>query len=119
MITVFAEETENIPVEEETENIKNIAETSKTHGKRKLVPPLDKFAQSKKAYNERLENILKTSTQAVTDLAVAYKGGRVKNKENISDPKANVIAQTLKSVPSEKQLSCLIAVLQLIETFHK
>ncbi|KAM0736963.1 hypothetical protein ACS0PU_000056 [Formica fusca] len=122
------ENIENIPAEyklrkvstKETDNIISIPEISKTqkHGKRKLVPLLDTFAQNKKACNERLEDVLKKSSQAVTDLAVAYKSGRIEEKEKISDPNANVIAQALKSVAPENQLSYLIAVLQLIESFN-
>lgn len=80
--------------------------------------PLIHLLQKKKACNERLEDVLKKSSQAVTDLAIAYKSGRIEEKEKISDPNANVIAQALKSVAPENQLSCLIAVLQLIESFH-
>lgn len=46
------------------------------------------------------------------------KSGRIEEKEKVSDPNANVIAQALKSVARENQLSCLIAVLQLIESFN-
>lgn len=75
--------------------------------------------KKKKTSNERLEDLLSKSSQAVSDLATAYKTNKVEEKQESSDPHAVVISQALKSVESENQLSCLIAVLQLIENFKK
>jgi len=65
------------------------------------------------------EDLLKTSSQAISDLAVSYKKERVEQTEQTSDSNAIVIAQALKTVSPENQISCLIAVLQLIESFKK
>jgi len=105
-------------ITKENEKIKNIRQAPKTHAKRILVPPLDNFAKKKKATNERLEDLLSKSSQAVSDLATAYKNGRSEEKKENSDPNAAVTAQALKSVTPENQMSCLIAVLQLIESFQ-
>jgi len=48
----------------------------------------------------------------------AYKSGRVEEKKVNFDLNAAVIAQALKPVTPENQMSCLIAVLQLIESFR-
>ncbi|XP_071579499.1 uncharacterized protein [Temnothorax nylanderi] len=121
------ENAENIPTEyvlhevptKETGNVASIPQTTKTPKKRNLVPPLDKFAQNKKACNERLEALLTKSSIAVSDLAVACNSATVEEKKPVVDPNASVIAQALKSVAPENQLSCLIAVLQLINSFNQ
>lgn len=84
-----------------------------------MVPPLDNFAKKKKTKNECLEDLLSKSSQAISDLATSYKHKEVEKKEESPDPHAIVIPQALKSVTSENQLSCLIAVLQLIEQFKE
>lgn len=98
---------------------KNIIQTSKKPSKRILIPPLDNFAKKRKASNERLENLLDKLSQAISDLAEIYKNNKVEGKENFVDPHAVVISQALQSVIPENQLSCLIAILQIIEKFKK
>ncbi|XP_071631805.1 uncharacterized protein [Temnothorax longispinosus] len=102
----------------ETGNVASIPQTTKTPKKRNLVPPLDK-AQNKKACNERLEALLTKSSKAVSDLAVACNSATVEEKKPVVGPNASVIVQVLKSVAPENQLSCLIAVLQLINSFNQ
>lgn len=52
-------------------------------------------------------------------MAAIYKNKKVEEKEESCDSYAVVISQALKSVIPENQLSCLIAVLQLIEKFKE
>lgn len=104
----------------EKENIQPIPQTSRKSAKRILVPPLDNFAKKNKTKNERLEEMLCKSSQAISDLAATYTNKSIdEKKEELSDPHAIVISQALKSVTQENQLTCLIAVLQLIETFKE
>lgn len=104
----------------EKENIGSTSQTSTKSAKRVLVSSLDNFAKKKKASNERLEDLLSKSSQAISDLATTYKHKQiVEKKEESPDPHAIVISQALKSVIPENQLSCLIAVLQLIEKFKE
>lgn len=114
--TMQSESSESLTVEKENNGLPT-PRISKKSTKRILVPPLDNFAKKKKTNNERLEDLLSKSSQAVSDLATAYKTNTVEEKQEFSDPHAIVISQALKSVGSENQLSCLIAVLQLIEKF--
>lgn len=77
------------------------------------------ISQKKKTSNERLEDLLSKSSQAISDVAAIYKNKKVEEKEESCDSYAVVISQALKSVIPENQLSCLIAVLQLIEKFKE
>lgn len=85
-----------------------------------MVPSLDNFTKKKKACNERLEDLFNKSSQAISDLTTTYKNiKQIEEKEGFSDPNAIVISQALKTVMPKNQLSCLIAVLQLIEKFKE
>ncbi|XP_011268619.2 uncharacterized protein LOC105258808 [Camponotus floridanus] len=103
----------------QTSKKSNYQEGVPKSAKRILVPPLDNFAKKKKASNERLEDLLNKSSQAISDLATTYKDKEIKEKEGFSDANTIVISQALKTVMPENQLSCLIAVLQLIEKFKE
>ncbi|XP_018371803.1 PREDICTED: uncharacterized protein LOC108766797 [Trachymyrmex cornetzi] len=93
-----------------------VEQTFKKHAKKILVPSLDNFTKKRKANNERLEELLRKSSLALSDMATTYKNKATEEKREL-DPNAVVISQALKSVIKENQLSYLIAVLQLIEKF--
>lgn len=67
----------------EKENIGSTPEAPKIHAKKILVPSMDNFAKKKKTTNERFENLLCKSSQAINNLASVYKNGKVEEKKNV------------------------------------
>ncbi|KYN50283.1 hypothetical protein ALC62_09670 [Cyphomyrmex costatus] len=94
--------------------------------KKKVVPDLDAFAKKRQKNDSHVENLLAQSTSVLNNLAtVVHKSISKCSPDEINEQKykANLFAESIVAafdkVPIMKQVDCLIAILNIIKTYHQ
>ncbi|XP_018305412.1 uncharacterized protein [Mycetomoellerius zeteki] len=81
--------------------------------KKKIIPALDQFAAKKQKTMGTVENVLSQSSHALNVMATAYLN-RTTATQQQHHPYITAIAEAMKRVPDEKQLSCFMSIMQII-----
>ncbi|RLU18339.1 hypothetical protein DMN91_008696 [Ooceraea biroi] len=101
-------------------NVITKTKDNKVIQKKKVVPPLDQFAIKKQKRTETLENVLCQSSHALNVMASAYlhrsTDEEKPQQQQQQHPYITAIAEAMKQVPHEQQLTCFMSIMQVIST---
>ncbi|KYN08266.1 hypothetical protein ALC62_00749 [Cyphomyrmex costatus] len=94
--------------------------------KKKVMPDLDAFAKKRQKNDSDVENLLAQSTSVVNNLTtVVHKSiskcspDEINEQKYKANPFAESIVAAFDKVPIMKQIDCLIAILNIIKTYHQ
>ncbi|XP_067208099.1 uncharacterized protein [Linepithema humile] len=80
---------------------------------KKKVPAPDQFAVKKQKTTETMENVLCQSSHALNVMATAYLSRATVEQHH---PCITAIAEAMRRVPNEQQLTCFMSIMQVIST---
>jgi len=89
-----------------TETMNNVVQ------KKRVIPAPDRFASKKQKIRETVENVLCQSSHALNVMATAYLNRATIDQQQ--HPYITAIAEAMKQVPNEQQLTCFMLIMQII-----
>jgi len=89
-----------------TETMNNVVQ------KKRVIPASDRFASKKQKITETVENVLCQSSHALNVMATAYLNRAMIDQQQ--HPYITAIAEAMKQVPNNQQLTCFMSIMQII-----